>query len=154
MPGGRAARLVAVALTAACSAGTTLSTSDPEIEAIRTYAREVSGDDLTVGRLRVRVSDISSDGRVARVRGKVTNTYDVPVAGIRYQVELYSAAGERVLDVYRREVDTTLAAGQTRRVVLDVSSQYLSAAPIAFEVVATPVRLDGKPFPPPPGWTR
>jgi hypothetical protein len=144
----RAAPLLVLAL---CFGACTPAAPDPRIQSARDYAKEVTGDDLKVGGLQVAVSDVSSDGRTAHVRGKVTNAYDVPVSGIRYRVLLMAAGEQRVLDTYRRDVDTTLAPGETKRITLDVTSTYLASA-TNFEVVAMPVALDGKPQPLPPRW--
>jgi hypothetical protein len=144
----RIASLLAVTL---CVGACTQPAPDPRIAAARDYAREVNGDDLKVGGLRVAVSGVAHDGRVMHVRGKITNAYDEPVGGIRYRVLLMAAGEQRVLDTYRRDVDTTLAPGETKRITLDVTSTHLTSS-TTFEVLAMPVELDGKPQPLPPQW--
>ncbi len=134
---------------AACSAPAPLP--DPRVTAARDYVKEVTGDDLKVGGLKVSVSDVTNDGRTAHVRGTVVNAYTVPVAGIRYMVALMPPDSGRILDIFQRQVDTTLDPGEKKRVTLDVTSTYLSGLG-SFEVVATPVQLDGKPVPPPSDW--
>lgn len=144
-------RIAPLLVVALCVGACTPPAPDPRIQAARDYAKEVSGDDLKVGGLRVVVSDVAHDGRVMHVRGKITNAYDEPVSGIRYRVLLMAAGEGRVLDTYRRDVDTTLAPGETKRVTLDVSSTYLVSS-TNFEVFAMPMELDGKPRPVPAGW--
>ncbi len=139
-----------VALLACCACSA--PAPDPRIAAARAYAKVVSGDDLKVGGLKVAVTDVTSDGRTAHFRGKVRNDYDQPVAGIRYVVSMMPPEGGRVLDTYQRQVDTTLDAGETKRVALDVSNTYQSGGRWSYSISATPVELDSKPFPPPPGW--
>lgn len=131
----------------ACSA----PAPDPRIAAARDYVKEVTGDDLKVGGLRVSVSDVATDGRTAHIRGKLVNGYSSPVSGVRYVVTLLAPNTGRVLDTYRRQVDTTLDVGESKRVTLDVTSTYLSGVG-SFSVAATPVKLGGADVPPPPDW--
>ncbi|MEO8603012.1 MAG: hypothetical protein ABI629_10590 [bacterium] len=125
---------------------------DAQDAAIRDYVKEVTGDDLKIGQLRVTVGDVTTDGRYAHMRGTVENRYDQPVDGIRYLIEIFTAGeSTKVLDSWQREVTTSLGPGERKRVSLDVTSMYFGSSG-AFDVIATPVKLGGKDMPPPPGW--
>jgi hypothetical protein len=143
--------LTIVALLCGCA-----TEPDPQIEAIRAYVRETTSDDLKAGGggLRVTTNDLTTDGRVAKVRGRVENRYDEPVHGIRYVVSIYEY-GEtlRVVDRWQREVDTTLEPGERSMMRLDVESMYFGrggASP--FTIEAQPVKLGETEMPPPEGW--
>jgi hypothetical protein len=135
------------------------SVRDPKATAAREYVKEVTGqtdEDLKANSnsLVVTVGDVTTDGRVAKIRGKVENRYAEPVEGVRYVVEIY-AVGEslRMLGTYQREVDTSLEPGEDKLVVIDAESMYLQPHN-RFRVVATPVKVGGREIPPPPGWTQ
>jgi hypothetical protein len=104
--------------------------------------------------LRVTTTDVATDGRYARFRGKVENTGTERVEGIRYMVLFLSdGTPPRILDIYKREVDTTLDPGERKLMALDAESSYngrLGFNPAA--IVATPVKLGGKDVPPPAEW--
>jgi hypothetical protein len=128
---------------------------DAKVDAIRSYVREVTGDDLKgPGRLRVTTRDVTTDGRIAKVRGRVENKFDEPVYGIRYVVTIYQQGSPpRVVDRWQHEVDTTLEPGQRSAMRLDIESMYFgSQGPVPFNIDAQPVKVGSRDMPPPEGW--
>ena len=117
------------------------------------FVRSVQREE-TASVLRVTTNDVSTDGRYARFRGTVENTGTGPVEGIRYMVLFLSdSEPPRILDVYQREVDTTLEPGERKGMALDAESSYNGRTgfnPAA--ILATPVKLGGKDVPPPKEW--
>jgi hypothetical protein len=110
----------------------------------------------TAGRvLLVQTTGVVTDGRIAKIRGRVQNLSDKPVEGIRYTVKIVAMNGDpqRVLDTFQEEVDTCVAPSESAAMRLDVESMYFgSAGPVGFQVLATPRRLGGRDVEPPPGW--
>jgi len=144
--------LAAAVLAAMLPACAGQQRSDDEI---RSYVREVTGDDLkSAGRLQVATSSLTTDGRVAKIRGTVQSTFDEPVDGVRYVVVVYDAgATPRVLLRWQHEADTVLAPGERKAMRLDVESLYFGAGGgVRFTVEAHPVKLGGREMPPPEGW--
>jgi hypothetical protein len=133
------------------------SERDPKVTAARDYVKEVTGqtdEDLKANSnsLVVTVGDVTTDGRIAKIRGRVENRYAEPVEGIRYVVEIYAVGDSlRLLGTHQREVDTSLDPGDSRLVVIDAESMYLKEGN-RFRIVATPVKLGGREIPPPPTW--
>jgi hypothetical protein len=129
---------------------------DPSIEAVRAYVREVTHDDVaaSAGGLRVTANDVTTDGRIAKVRGRVENRYTETVHGIRYVVTLYEyGTALRVVDRWQHEVDTTLEPGQRCALSLDVESMYFGRSGRSpFIIDAQPVKLGSRDMPPPEGW--
>lgn len=128
---------------------------DTKVEAIRSYMREVTGDDLKgPGRLQVTTTSVASGGRMAKVRGTVQNKFDEPVSGIRYVVTIYHQGNPpRVLDRWQYEVDTTLEPGERSALSLDVESMYFGGeGPKPFTIDAQPVKVGSRDMPPPEGW--
>jgi hypothetical protein len=128
---------------------------DPSVDAARSYIREVTGENLPrPGRLQISTTDVTTDGRFAKIRGLVENKFEQPVHGVRYLVTIYQQGSPpRVLDRWQQEVDTTLEPGQRVAMRLDVDSMYfgsLGLRPINIE--AQPVTVGDKPMPPPEGW--
>jgi hypothetical protein len=149
----RYVRLVVVGLAAALSA--CAREEDAKVEAIRSYMREVTGDDLKgPGRLQVTTGDVTTDGRIAKVRGSVKNKFDESVYGIRYVVTIYQQGNPpRVLDRWQYEVDTTLEPGERSAMTLDVESMYFgSMGPVPFNIDAQPMKVGSKDMPPPEEW--
>jgi len=108
----------------------------------------------TASVLRVRTTDVVTDGQIARIRGTVENIGTERVEGIRYLV-LFLSDGQppRILDQYQHEVDTTLDPGARKGVSIDAESSYNGRTgfnPAA--IIATPVTLGGKAVPPPAEW--
>ena len=144
------AALLLAALLSACTAQ-----KDAKVEAAGAYAREVGGDDAKrAGRLQISTTDLTTDGRIARIRGSVENKFDRQVEGIRYLVTIYeNGPAAKVLDRWRREVDTTIEPGERTAMRLDVESVYFATAGhTRFNIQAVPVKLAGQPYPPPDGW--
>ncbi len=114
-----------------------------------------TGGAAPAGGLVIRMTDVQVTGQVAKVRGKVKNTYDQTVQGIRYLVQLWETTGDepRLLDTYQHEVDTTVASGESKTMSLDIDSPYLAREdPTRFTIEATPKKLGRHDLPPPEGW--
>jgi hypothetical protein len=145
------ATMAMLALLAACT-----PERDAKLEAARAYIRETQGEEMaaSAGGLRVTTNDLTTDGRVAKVRGRVENRFEEPVYGIRYVVTIYEY-GEplRVVDRWQHEVDTTLQPGQRSMMRLDVESMYFGRRGSSpFTIEAQPVKLGDKEMPLPEGW--
>ena len=153
-------RSVAAALGLGClllGCDTTQRRDSPE--AARAYIKEVTGEtdaDLAAraGGLQITTTDVTTDGRIAKMRGKVSNRYGETVEGVRYLVTIYDrSTPPKVLQRVRREVDTTLAPGQRKMMSLDVESMYFGMTGGGpFTIEASPVTLAGREVPPPEGW--
>src|SRR5262245_64153528 len=125
MTGRTALSVTIAALLCGCAAE-----PDPQIEAIRDYVRETTGDDLKVGGggLRVSSNDVTTDGRIAKVRGRVENRYDEPVYGIRYVVTFFQPGDPpRTVDRWQHEVETSLEPGEAHGMRLDIDSMYVAS---------------------------
>lgn len=149
----RYGKLVLVGIAAVLAACATQD--DAKIDAIRSYIREVNGDDMKgPGHLQVTTNDVTTDGRIAKVRGKVQNKFDETVYGVRYVVTIYhEGTPPRVVDRWQHEVDTTLEPGERSAMSLDVESMYFgSSGRVPFRIDAQPVKLADKDMPPPEGW--
>jgi len=134
--------------------GCSTSTNDAEMDRIRAYAREVGGEDPEAGGLSVTTTDVTTDGRIAKVRGKVRNRFGATVDGMRYVVTIYEdGATPKVLDRWQRRVDTRIEPGGTVMMRLDVESMYFGrAGRTRFGIEAFPVALGDKTMPLPAGW--
>jgi hypothetical protein len=146
----RIAALAAVsALLFSCAAQ-----EDPRTEAARSYVREVTGADLPKPTgLQISTTDVTTDGRIAKVRGMVKNNFSETVHGVRYLVTIYQQGSPpRVVDRWQQQVDTTIEPGQRVAMRLDVDSMYLSATMVPASIEAEPVILGDKQMPPPEGW--
>jgi hypothetical protein len=102
--------------------------------------------------LTISTTDVSTDGRFAKVRGRVTNPHSQAVEGIRYRVRI-EARGERprMLDRVHFDSSQRLEPGETAAMRLDVESMYLGTAH-QLSIIALPTTLDGQPVPVPDGW--
>ncbi len=94
------------------------------------------------GALQVFTTDVITDGRVAKIRGRIRNAYAQRVEGIRFEVVLLEAGSLRTLDTLRQEADTTLDPGQEAPLHLEIQSMYFGSGP-RFLVRAVPVKLVG-----------
>jgi hypothetical protein len=106
------------------------------------------------GRLFVQVGDISSDGRVVKIRAKVANLYTEEVTGVHYRVTFLSRrdADARVLDTLRLESSRIrIAAGERKLIHLQVQSMYALGGG-GFFVDAWPMVLGNREIPLPEGW--
>src|SRR5438552_1394194 len=63
------------------------------------------------GGLVIFTTGIVTDGRVAKIRGKVKNTYTERVAGVRYVVALFGPDATQPMDTQRFEIDTVIDPG-------------------------------------------
>jgi hypothetical protein len=158
-------RCAAVLLTAfflslmACSSINPFHASSDEIEAWAAHRKEVVKEDDEDGEgsggLVVRATDVVTDGRFAKIRGRVTNKYKEPVEGVRYVVVIVAERGGemRPLDSFQYEVDTRIEPGQERMMRIDLESMYLGTIGGArLLVAASPVNVGGREVPPPEGW--
>jgi ankyrin repeat protein len=94
--------------------------------------------------LLVEVRSVTTDGRNAKISGRVTNALREPVHGIRYRVALMGPDGQRVLDEFEREIRTTVEPGAHSRITLDLQSMYFGASGGGrFVVQAFPIRVGG-----------
>src|SRR4030095_3020723 len=103
----------AAAVLAACSS----EEQAAKDERIRAYMREVNGTEgKAPGTLQIAMPNgVTTDGRIAKLRGTVQNKFDEPVYGVRYMVVVFqSGSPPRVLDTWQREVDTVIAPGERR----------------------------------------
>ncbi len=92
------------------------------------------------GALQVFTTSLMTDGRTAKIRGRVKNVSTQRVEGIQFEVSLIEAGSSRVLDTLRDEVDTTLDPQQEAPLRLDVQSMYFGSEP-HFLVRAIPMKL-------------
>ena len=127
---------------------------DPRTVAARSYIREVTGSELSKpARLRISTNDVTTDGRIAKIRGKIENDFSETVHGVRYVVTIYEhGSPPRVLDRWQDQKDTTIAPGERVTFWLEVDSMYLSATGVPMNIEAEPVVLGDKQMPPPEGW--
>jgi hypothetical protein len=145
-----AALAVVSALLFSCAAQ-----EDPRTEAARSYVREVTGADLPKPTgLQISTTDVTTDGRIAKVRGMVKNNFSETVHGVRYVVTIYQQGSPpRVLDRWQQQVDTAIEPGQRVAMRLDVDSMYFgSRGPVPFNIDAQPVAVGDQAVPPPEGW--
>ena len=138
--------IVVLALLAGCA-----SQPDPQVDATRQPASDV---DRGQDGLEVTISSAVSDGRYLRFAGKVKNHSSLHVKGIRYTLQIL-VPGEppRVAETFRRQVGTTLEAGEDKIRRLEFEKPiHASAAAWGYKIEAVPVTLGGEEVPPPPGW--
>ncbi len=121
-------------------------------------ASHVAG--VTFPFLQVTTTGVQTDGRFAKIRGRVTNPYDETVEGVRYLVSIGSQTGggdARELDRVKVESDVTIEPYGGTPMRLDVSSMYLGLpgnAPIV--IVAFAKKVGGRDVPVPaslPEWS-
>jgi hypothetical protein len=104
------------------------------------------------GGLLVSSPDVQTDGRLAKIRGRVTNQNTEPVEGIRYLVRLQTRDEvPRTLDSFQFDTNEKLPAGESAMMRLDVESMYFSTAS-EVSIEAVPKKLGGQTVPLPTGW--
>jgi hypothetical protein len=144
-------------LTAAAIAALLLGCAEQRdsTDAARSYVREVTGDLKGRGRLLVTTSGVTTDGRIAKIRGTVQNSFDEPVEGVRYVVIVYEAGPTpKVLFRWQHEADTAIEPGERKAMSLNVESLYFgSSGGSRLRIDAQPVRLGSREMPPPEGWS-
>lgn len=107
---------------------------------------------MVEGSLTISTTDLTSDGRFAKVRGRVANPHSAAVDGIRYLVRVESRGDEaRVLDRFQFETNDRLAPGDNAAMRLDIESMYFSTAN-QMSIIAVPKNLGGQPVPLPADW--
>jgi hypothetical protein len=146
----------------------TSATSEADRELLEAYQREVAAANARAQEaartpegehggqprsLVISTTDISTDGRHAKIRGQVENPFSERVDGLRYVVVLVAGddANLRELESIRRESDITLEPGQRRMMRLDVESMYFAGGGRVL-IGAFPKKLGGRDVPPPEGW--
>jgi len=117
---------------------------DPE--AMKRSAEAASGRPLLT-----QTTGVVTDGRTAKIRASVTNTYDEAVAGVRYMVGLATTTGQ-ILEWVQRESDVRIAPGRRIIARLDISSVYIGAEAGSFVVLAFPAKLGNDAVDPPAEW--
>jgi hypothetical protein len=136
---------LAAMLLAACSA-----TPTPEPHSL-SINRLVRGEMVENG-LPISTTDVTSDGRIAKIRGQVRNPYSEPVDGIRYLVRLQTEGEQpRTLDSFHHESAERIGPGESAMMRIDLESMYFSNAR-QISIIAVPKILGGRALPPPPGW--
>lgn len=106
-----------------------------------------TGDALVVA-----TTDLTTDGRNMKIRGRVTNPFAEEVVGVRYRVSIYLSGSLRLLDAFIEERDdTVIAAGETGALRVDVATMY-AAGNCRFLVEAYPIRLGAREIPEPAHW--
>ncbi len=151
-----AARLQRIAAVVALSAllCSCAPQEDPRTAAARSYIREVTGSELPKsGGLQISTTDVTTDGRLAKIRGMVRNNFSETVHGVRYVVTIYEQGSPpRVVDRWQDEKGTTIDPGERVTFWLEMESMYASATGVPFNIEAQPVILGDKEMPPPEGW--
>ena len=113
--------------------------------------RAVHGE-MVEGGLPISTTDVTSDGRIAKIRGRVQNPYAESVEGIRYIVRLQSEGDNpRVLESFQHESVERIPPGESALMRIDLESMYFSSAR-QISITAIPVTLGGRDVRPPPGW--
>jgi ankyrin repeat protein len=121
-----------------------------DVEEARTKLRAASGSDA----LRVFTTDLTTDGRYIKIRGRIENPFSETVHGVRYRVSLYLPDSTRQLDAFIEERnDTEIAPGDSAALRMDVASMYAGGR-FTFYVEAVPMRLGEREIPEPPQWSR
>ena len=83
----------------------------------------------TTDGLAISTTDLTTDGRFAKIRGRVTNAHPQAVDGIRYLVRIQTRdAVPRTLDKFQFDTTDRLAPGESAMMRLDVESMYFSTA--------------------------
>ena len=104
------------------------------------------------GGLPISTTDLTTDGRFAKVRGRVTNSHAEAVDGIRYLVRIETRSDEpRTLDRFQFDTGEQLQTGQSAAMRLDIESMYLSTAN-QISIIALPKKLGEQPVPVPNDW--
>lgn len=102
--------------------------------------------------LRVFTTDLATDGRNIKIRGRIENPHKETVHGVRYRVSLHLANSERLLDAFIEEHDDTeIPAGGSGALRLDLASMYAGGT-FRFYIEALPMRLGEREIPEPPHW--
>ena len=103
---------------------------------------------MTFPFLQVTTADVTTDGRIAKIRGRVTNPYDETVEGIRYLVLIGSPTGSngaRELDRIKSESAATIEPHGWTPLRLDVTSMYFGLrGSTPFVVVAFAKKIGGR----------
>ena len=102
--------------------------------------------------LAISTTDLTTDGRFAKVRGRVTNPHAEPVDGIRYLVRIETRGDQpRTLDRFEFDTSEQLQTGASAAMRLDIESMYLSTAN-QISIIALPKKLGEQPVPVPNDW--
>lgn len=102
--------------------------------------------------LTISAPDLTTDGRFAKIRGRVTNAHAQPIDGIRYLVRIQTRdAVPRTLDRFTFDTTDRLAPGESAMMRLDVESMYLSTAS-EIAIIALPKKRGEQAVPLPADW--
>lgn len=102
--------------------------------------------------LTISTTDLTTGGRFAKLRGKVTNTRREEVDGIRYIVRLETRGDDpRTLDRFEYDTTDRLAPGDETMMRLDVESMYFSTSN-QMSIIALPRKLGGRAVVVPEDW--
>jgi hypothetical protein len=143
----RRVRLVLVLLGLAGCAGTQTAGAPVE-ESTNAYVKLPA---VSAG-LAISTTDLTTDGRFAKVRGRVTNPHAQTVDGIRYLVRIETRGDQpRTLDRFQYDTTERVEAGQAVAMRLDIESMYLSTAN-QLAIIALPKKLGEQPVPVPLDW--
>lgn len=96
------------------------------------------------------MTDQTTTGRIMHLRGRILNPHEEGVQGVRLQLVFLAPreeGGSRVLEIQQKELEVTLAPGESTVLRWDVESLYLS--PGFFALAAYPRRLGDRDLPPP-----
>lgn len=102
--------------------------------------------------LSISTTDLTSDGRFAKVRGRVTNPHAEAVEGIRYLVRV-ETRGEnpRTLDRFQFDTSERLPPGKETMMRVDVESMYFGTSS-QMSIIALPKKLGDRPVALPDDW--
>jgi hypothetical protein len=103
-----------------------------------------------VGRLRVQMTDVVMDGRAARLSGTVTSEFRERVEGVRYVITVRDAENPgKVFERFERQTDTIIEPRGHAPMSLDVAGDAFNEEKFRIAITATPIKLGGRPVPPP-----
>lgn len=102
--------------------------------------------------LRIFTTDLTSDGRYLKIRGRVVNPFAEVVTGVRYRIALHARGTERLLDSFFEERDdTVIEPGGATVMRIDIATMYASTA-LNFRIEALPIRIGDREVPEPAHW--
>lgn len=113
----------------------------------------LSAEEAELGALPVFITDQTTDGRLAKIRGKVLNPYHDSIEGVRmiYR-DVASGSDLRVLNQFQKVIEQPIDAGNSRLFRWDIESMYMGSAGARFHIMAFAIKRKGQTMPLPPGW--
>jgi len=106
------------------------------------------------GQLQVFTTDLSSDGRIMKLRGLVGNPYPDPVDGVRVMFQMFppdESSDSRQLTQLQKTMDVQISPEGRTALRWDIETMY-AAGVGRFLLQAFAIKLGEKQIPPPPGW--